>query len=312
VNILHTIWQHSRALWQNQKWRRLFPIVTTLASLVLLLWGLLWGWHDLSRYEWQFNWLALGASSVVYMLSLTLSVTGWVTIMQAFQVKATWRQDAKFFLYSTLARRLPTVVPYLASRILLYEQINVPRRITSISMLWETILLVASGVVLFFVLLPLTPLLNTQTRLLPVLIVASMILPFIVRPSWLARLVNYGLRRMGRPPLETVLPPQRVALGLAIYGGVWVAGAIMLFLIIRAVFPLPWDALPMVMQTWVLSGLISYVFFFAPVRFGIADLSQAALLSLILPISAAIVVVLLIRLWIMTNELLWALIIYKL
>jgi hypothetical protein len=61
-----------------------------------------------------------------------------------------------------------------------------------------------------------------------------------------------------------------------------------------------------------LSGLVSYIVFFAPIGFGVRELTLAAMLSLIIPISAAIVIVLLVRVWNMGNELVWAFIMYRL
>jgi hypothetical protein len=304
--------RRGRYLWQERQWRDLLPIFTTIFSLLILLWGLVWGWHDLVQYNWEFSWPPLVASSLIYALALGLSMTGWVMIMRTFHVRSTWKQDAKFFIYSWMARRLPTPAPYLASRMLLYERIGVAKRITSVGMLWENMLLIAASALLFFMLLPFTPLLNTQLRVLPALLAVVAMLPFVLRPALLARLVNWLLVRMGKEPLNIVMPPSRVALGLLIYASVWLTGGLILFLVIRAVHPLDWQLLPMVMQSWVLSGLVSYIVFFAPIGFGVRELTLAAMLSLIIPISAAIVIVLLVRVWNMGNELVWAFIMYRL
>jgi hypothetical protein len=108
------------------------------------------------------------------------------------------------------------------------------------------------------------------------------------------------------------MPPGHVALGLLIYAGVWLTGGLILFLVIRAVHPLDWALLPTVMQSWVLSGLVAYIVFFSPIGFGVRELTLAAMLSLIIPLSAAIVIVLLVRVWNMGNELVWAFIMYRL
>jgi hypothetical protein len=301
-----------RHLWQERQWRSLFPIVTTVFSLLIMLWGLAWGWRDLLHYRWDFAWLPLVASSLFYALAHGLSMSGWVMIMRTFRVRSTWKQDAKFFIYSWMARRLPTPAPYLASRLLLYERIGVAKRIISVGMLWENMLLIAANALLFFVLLPFTPLLNTQLRVLPALLAVVAMLPFVLRPTLLARLVNWLLARMGKAPIDIVIPPGRVALGLLIYAGVWLSGGLILFLVIRAVHPLDWTLLPMVMQSWMVSGLVAYIVFFAPMGFGVRELTLAAMLSLMIPLSAAIVIVLLVRIWNMGNELLWAFIIHRL
>jgi hypothetical protein len=67
-----------------------------------------------------------------------------------------------------------------------------------------------------------------------------------------------------------------------------------------------------VVQCWALSGLVSYVAFFAPISFGVREITLASLLSLTIPLSVAIVIVVLVRIWNMVNELIWAFVVYKL
>ena len=134
----------------------------------------------------------------------------------------------------------------------------------------------------------------------------------VVRPMLPVRGVNWLLRRMRKTPLGIFMRPPIVLLVLTIYAAVWLSGGVVLFFLIRAIYPIEWTALPFVIQAWTLSGLASYIAFFAPTSLGIRELTLAAMLSLVIPLSVAIVIVILIRLWLMGNELLWALIFYRL
>jgi glycosyltransferase 2 family protein len=310
--MMQVLWRHSRALWQNRQWRGLILGGTIAATLALLALGIIRGWPELIRYRWQFDWRWLALSGLMYACSLGLAVLAWIRIMHGLQAGSTWRQDAKFCLYSLIARRLPTPAPYIASRVLLYEEIGVPKLTTSVGLLWENLLLIAAGAIAVLLVLPLTPIVGERTALLPVLLVAGIGLLLVARPTLAVQAINWLLRLLGKAPLAIVLQPRILLLALVLYAGVWLMGGMILFCLICAIYPIGWDALPLILQGWMISGLASYIVFFAPVGFGVRELTMAAFLALVIPLSVAVVVVILVRLWTMANELLWALIFYRL
>jgi hypothetical protein len=294
------------------RWRRAFLLSTTLLSIGVLLWGIVPRWQELQSYHWQFDWALLLLSSVSFSLSMGLTCLAWVLTMRALQVNSTWRQDVKFFFFSWLARVLPTPGPYLASRVLFYEEIGVSKRLVSMGLVWEYVLLVASGALLGLLLLPLTPLIQNQSSQGLVIVAAASSLLFVVRPLWLARLINAVLQRFGQTPL-TVLIDQRAAFTLLlIYSLVWLGSGLVLFLLIRAIYPLAWSALPLVIHSSIISGLVAYLAFFAPAGFGLREVALALLLVQVVPMPVAVLAALLTRLWTMLNELVWALVIARL
>ncbi|HET9222377.1 MAG TPA: hypothetical protein VFO07_07735 [Roseiflexaceae bacterium] len=304
--------QRGRAILVRREWRSPVLIGTMLLSLGLLLAGLIRGWNDLIQYQWHLDWVLLGLSSLTYSASLLLAMLGWSVIIRSLGANSTRRQNAKIYLYSWMARRLPTPAPYLASRILLYEEIGVPKRITSVGLLWENILLIASSAVLVVLLLPLVSIVSDRIPIVVALAALAVGMLFVLHPRLLTWGVNLILRRFGKAPLEAGLRAPVAISVLTIYALVWFAGGLILFLLIRMMYPLEWAVLPFVVQCWALSGLVSYVAFFAPFSFGVREVSLAYLLSLAMPLSVAIVVVVLMRIWNLLNELLWAFIVYKL
>jgi hypothetical protein len=310
--MIDLIRQRGRAIWLRREWRSPVLIGTILLSLGLMLAGLIRGWQDLVQYQWRFDWLLLGLSSLAYSASLLLAMLGWSVIIRSLGAMSTRRQNVKIYLYSWMARRLPTPAPYLTSRVLLYEEIGVPKRLTSVALLWENILLIASSAVLVVLLLPLVSIVSDRIPVVAVLAALAVGLLFVFHPRLLTWGVNRVLRRFGKAPLEVGLRPPVAIYALAIYALVWLAGGMILFLLIRMMYPLEWAVLPFVIQCWALSGLVSYITFFAPISFGLREVSLAYLLSLAMPLSLAIVVVVLMRIWNMVNELLWAFIVYKL
>jgi glycosyltransferase 2 family protein len=310
--MIDLIRQRGRAIWLRREWRSPVLIGTILLSLGLLIVGLVRGWQDLIQYQWRFDWMLLGLSTLAYSASLLLAMFGWSVIIRSLGAMSTRRQNAKIYLYSWMARRLPTPAPYLTSRVLLYEEIGVPKRLTGVGLLWENILLIASSAMLVVLLLPIVTIVSDRFPVIAVAAALAVGMLFVVHPRLLTWAVNLILRRFGKAPLEVGLRPSVTMYVLAIYASVWFAGGLILFFLIRTMFPLDWAVLPFVVQCWALSGLISYIVFFLPFSFGIREVSLAYLLSLAMPLSVAIVVVLLMRIWNLVNELLWAFVVYKL
>jgi hypothetical protein len=237
---------------------------------------------------------------------------GWGVIMRALGVGATWRQNSKFYLYSWMARRLPTPAPYLTSRVLLYEEIGIPKRLISLGLIWENVLLIAASALLTLLVLPISSQIGDAIPELVVLLAVALSMLFVLHPALLTMGVNWVLRRLKKAPLEAGLRSPVAILALAIYAGVWLTGGLILFCVIRTLYPIDWGMLPFVVQCWALSGLVSYVAFFAPISFGVREITLASLLSLTIPLSVAIVIVVLVRIWNMVNELIWAFVVYKL
>ena len=310
--MINVLWQRGRAIWRRRQWRSSVLIGTTIISLGLLLAGLVRGWHELIRYTWQFDWAPLAIGSLVYAGALMCSMGGWMMLMRSLRVEATWRQNAKFYLYSWMARRLPTPAPYLTSRVLLYEEIGVPKRLISVGLIWENVLLIASSALLILLMLLVTPIVGDHIPKYGVLGAVAISMLFVVHPALLSAIVNWALRRIGKAPVEVGLRSSATALTLAIYAASWSAGGLILFFLIRTLYPIEWAMLPFIVQCWTLSGLISYIAFFAPVSFGVREVTLSYLLSLAIPLSVAIVIVVLVRVWNMVNELFWAFVVYKL
>jgi uncharacterized membrane protein YbhN (UPF0104 family) len=90
-----------------------------------------------------------------------------------------------------------------------------------------------------------------------------------------------------------------------LYMVVWILGGITLYLLVRSVYPLPARSLPTVVGIWVLGGVVSHVAVLTPGGLGIKELTLAALLSSLAPMTIAIVVSVAARIWYSLNELLW-------
>jgi uncharacterized membrane protein YbhN (UPF0104 family) len=310
--MIAALWRYSRLILQEPRWHRVMLALIVLTGLGIALWTIVRDWSNLVKYNWQFDWVYLALSSVTYAISLALAMIAWAAVMRALNVRLSWKQNARFYMYSWMARRLPTAAPFVASRVMLYEQVGVAPRLTLAGMLWEQILLIASGGVLVVLMFPFTPLLSGIIPLLPVALVALVSLFLAVRPSVVAHMLNWLLRRWGKEPLTTFLElPATIAIFM-LHMMLWLMGSLILFLMVRSIYVLDWSVLPVLVQIWVVTGLVSYLAFLIPVSLGLSDISMTVLLALVVPLSVALIIVLLIRIWITLHELFWALVFSRL
>ncbi len=310
--MLKTLWKHGRLISHNAQWRRIALVLILLASLGAVLWIIVRDWYNLVTYDWRFEWGYLALSGVAYIGALALAIAAWIVIMTGLRARLSWKEHGRYFLYSWMARRLPTPAPFVASRVLLYEQAGVPRRLSLAGMLWEQLLLFASGGWLVVLLFPFTPTLSERVPLAPAILLALICVGLVLQPQVLARGLNWVLRRWKREPLTTMLTVPGALAALILHMLLWLSGGVIFFLMVRSIYLINWELLPVFVQIWVASGLIGYISFFVPIIPGVRDMGMIALLTIIVPLSVALIIALLVRLWITVNELFWALVFSRL
>lgn len=310
--MLKTLWKHGRQITHSMPWRRAMLTPILAASLGAVVWIIVRDWHNLVTYAWRFEWVYLALSGIGYVAVLGLAIGAWIVIMSGLRTHLSWKEHGRFFLYSWMARRLPTPAPFIVSRVLLYEQAGVARRLCLVGMAWEQLLLFASGGLLVTLLFPLTPVLAERVPLPPILLLAIFSLVLAVRPQALIWGLNRILRRQQHELFSEQLSLAGTLTALALHALLWLIGGVIFFLMVRSIYEVKWEFLPIFIQIWVASGLIGYISFFVPVAPGVRDISMVVLLTPVVPLSAALIIALLARLWITINELFWTLVFSRL
>lgn len=312
MKTIATLWRHTRLILKEPRWHRVMLALILLAGVGIALFTISRDWANLVQYHWEFNWVYLALSSLTYAVSLALAMIAWAMVMRALNARLSWKQDARCYMYSWMARRLPTAAPFVASRVLLYEEAGVAPRLTLTGMLWEQILLIASAGALVVLMFPFTPLLHDRIPLLPVALIALVSLILALRPGAVARMLNWLLRRWGKEPLTSFLGLPATLAVFALHTLLWLSGSLILFLMVRSIYVLDWSVFPVVIQIWAATGLVGYLAFLIPVGLGLSDISMTVLLALVVPLSVALIIVLLIRVWITLHEIFWALVVSRL
>jgi hypothetical protein len=306
------IWLRAADRWAggsagSRRARGLLLVFLITMTLVMLAWSVYRDWDTLAAFEWQFDLRFLGLAFVGYTVALFLVVLTWSAIMGRLAGFTNLRLNIKFYLYSAAARRLPGFVWYVGSLLYLYQQEGVPKAITSVGLLLESVLIALSGLLVFLGLMPFS-----QVDLLaggspwfflgtaPLLVVA-------LQPSLLIRLLNALLSRLGHAPLDLQIRRRDSVRWVVQYATGSIASGLVLYCLAWAVHPLPASALPGVVGVVALTPLLRLIAFFIPGGWGIQEVGLSLSLSPYLPLPIALGVPLLFRLCFAVGELAWIL-----
>ncbi len=281
--------------------------IVLLASLALLGYGLVGNWRELRAYSWRIEGWPLAAAWVLFALTLGMVIFIWRRILHTLGGSSTWRQDARIYCAANLAQRLPTPIWFLAGRVLMTSEIGIPKRISSLAVLLEWVAGFVGGLVAILALLPFEQAGGLMPRYAGgLLLIAVPCLILVLQPRTLVRLARWAAARLGHA--QEALPEVSYRHMLQ-WVGLWVApwlisGAMFCFLA-RAVYAPAWAHWPSLILIWVAGGVVSRVSAFVPGGLLLREFTIAMMLSALMPMSIAVVIALVTRLWVAANDLFW-------
>lgn len=269
-----------------------------MAALALgVLGALLWrDRHVLITYEWQVRWSPLAAALGLYGVGLLLAAAIWADIMAALGSRLGAVTHIRYYCMTTLAKRLPGTVWYVAGRGYLYgRQGDSLGLVTVASGLELAVSVLAGGLVsLGFLTRSVLEMGRGQWAVLIVLVAVGLAL---VQP----RVVRWVMARVQRE-LPVDLPAARLLRWVVGYVLIWVIGGLILYAAIAALLPITWDRLAYVIGVWSLVGVLSVTVLLLPSNLGFTEVGLSLLLARILPSSFAVFVAVFVRLLILAFE----------
>jgi len=304
--------------WSRNRWARRALGLLVVGFPLLLLGGIIVGnWSQLTSYTWRLRPLPLVLSLVLYVAGVSLGVLEWSLIMGRLAGVHSLRKNAKVYSYSTLAKRLPGTYWYVAGRMLLYNDEGVSKATTAAGSALELASTILSGLLVYLLSLPYC--LNTYLAGLPniwrsgyIILLVGLLGVVFLRPSLVSAALNRLTSSLGKQEVAFTFRTRDTLTWLALHSLAWVVGGVVLYLLITALQPFPWTALPAVINMTAAAGLVGLVAFISPSGLGIKELTLAYLLSFYVPLPVAVVLTLLFRLWVISGDFLWALLALRL
>lgn len=297
--LAETIWRRARMLGA----RRIRWLMT---GLIFVISGLILGWMlwhylpTLLTYRWKLQVLPLILGFAIYTLDLFLAVLGWSIIMGQMADQLDFREHFRIYCVTLVAGRIPGAPWHLVGRVALYKRLGVNGSVTSVAAGLEMILIVVSGI-LSSALIGFNLPENLQQYLvwmgLVLLIGLGLMHPSVVRKV---------LQWLGHTQAAVRLHYHDMLLLLGLYVLAWGVGGCVLYMMILALYPLPWTQLPGVIGAWGLSGVVASLIFLSPTGLGIKEITLSLLLALFIPAGLAVVIAILMRLYLTAAEFAWA------
>ena len=275
-------------------------VVPALAFITYQTWR---NWEQLRAYNWQVRPELWALAFLGYAVALNLELVAWNRMMGRLAGLTNFRRNARLYCVSNLSKRLPGVVWYLAGRALLYREQGVPAAATRTGSALELALLVATGPVVYFGVLPFTGGVLRGWMLL-VAVGALVVGAVVLQPAIFNRIVNFFRRRMGSSAQITVAYRDVLPL-VPLYLLAWGIGGPVLYVVACSIHPLPLAALPAITSIWVASGTLTLLFGTFLLGFGVREVALSLLLATVLPQPLPVIVALLFGLILVVSELIW-------
>ena len=280
--------------------KRAAAATVLVASVLFLGYGVYINWQELREYDWHFNYAYLLLAAIALLLAFISNVVGWGLIIGHLGGPRDFRKNAEIYCLAAHGKRLPGPVWYVAGRAYLYEREAVPVSVIVQGSVWEIVSQLLSGLIVYAILLPLYR--EIQYSSFNYLLLAAIpLFLLILSPSIFQQL----LRWLRRDQQEVKLIPvswRNKALWLTVYLLGWLAGGAILYFLAGAVSSVSLSLLPACWGFVALSGIVSTLAFFLPGGVGAREVSLSLLLSSYVPLSVAIALALLFRVWILVGE----------
>ncbi len=301
---------HEFRVWGKKNWKVMQYV---FASLVLLLMGLTLytQWHRLSAVGWDLDYGWFIASVLLVSITLLSMSLWWTWSLNLLHARLKIGEGVRIWVFSQLAKYLPGGIWNYASRVYRCDQAGIAHTYTTLSLVVEAILRVQAAIIVFLISLPLWPH-HTWSTLELIVMACALLLGFgVLNPRFLNWGVNVALRFLHRPPVQITALPYKHILGLLLGHILTVMGTgLAFYVMVVSVYQLPLQMVLPITGMLAISVISGFLNPLTPQGLGTREGLLTLLLTAYMPLSIAVVVALLARLWLILSEILSALLVF--
>jgi uncharacterized membrane protein YbhN (UPF0104 family) len=286
---------------------KLFTWVMSVLLLGTIAYILLKYRDEIIAFPWAVNWKYLFMFFIVQSVAVGSMFLSWHLIVKKHTGFNNYTLSFKFYCLSTLAKRLPTILPYVSSRLILYRQIGISSAAIINCLVLENLLIGIGGMVTFLSLSPFYSHAPPYLSLVLAIITFAVIGIVLFNPRLFTKTTNWVLYRLHKEPLAAS-PKRRDLFGwIGLYIIPWALSGVALFLLPKAFSSSAFPSLLDVMGIATASSLIAVVNIILPGSLGVKEIAASALLSMWVPLSVGLVISLLWRLLNTLIDIIWTL-----
>ena len=263
----------------------------------------------LGRKVWQ-DWAQIKGASIsvspfpfvfgtaVFAFSYFIQIGAWYLMTLKLGIALSFPETLENWFTSQLGKYLPGKVWLVLGRFYFYESKGKSRKMITIALYLETVMLIVTGALIFFAAL----LFLKEIRFVregdlwwAFLLLALVLLS--LHPRILLRLSNWILARSKREPISLPISYPNILWILLICFLSWVVGGIGFYFFIDAIYPIAFQHLLFITGSLAISSTIGLIALFAPGGLGVREGALAYLLSFLVPGSVAVILSVLTRIW---------------
>jgi hypothetical protein len=277
---------------------RIVGIVVAVASLATIGYQLWQALPQLRGLEIQVAPAAL--SLILISLNLALAALLWRNTLQRLGGELPIPTTLYIWFVSQIVRYAPGNVWHLLGRVYLTQQQRIDTRSSSLSMMFELLHVLTSGLLVATVLL----LLWWRDTLA---FAALLLFPFLVCylfPQLLHYPLTWIMRRRGQDIPNLHIRRRDLVALLPGYVAVWLIYGGSVYLLTASVYPVSLDALPTLTGMYALAWVLGFLSFITPSGLGVREGILSYMLSFVVPVPVAMLLALLLRVWMTAGELL--------
>lgn len=296
----------------EKKFKKLIGFLIVSTVFYFLIRGLYENWHQVSNYNWEFNYLCLGWSFVVLLSYCALLTILWKLILERLEEKnVSIRKGYKYWSLSQLGRYLPGKFWLVLGRVYLCNKEGFSKSATTASIIMELILTVLAGVFVFLLALPFMKFSLTIHHVYWLLLLIPIGLVSI-HPLLFSKLFNFILRKLKRTEIRFDISYSQIVSFIALYMIMWLVCGLAFFLFVNSLYHVGWSKFVGITGTFAIAWVIGFVSFITPAGLGVRELALSVLLANYMPVPMAIVVALVSRIWLTAAELVCAAVAWRL
>lgn len=264
----------------------LLVIVGSVAALISKEWA------KLTTYDWHLNWSLLVAGFALLVAQEISFAFIWRSILARMGSRLDIVSSQRIYLGAEFVRYIPGNVWHVITRVLWAEQRGVPKTIGFASMVVELATKIVSAALVFAVSLlfwPDTRMLTSQLNIPHGVVVTTgaVLLPLLLLglyPPVLRGLLNFGLKKLGRDPVQFTLTYRDMLLITLYWSLSWIVAGAGFYLVVRSIVATPLAA-PLTVGLVVAIGMfalgwdIGFLSFVTPSGVGFREAALVFLLT---------------------------------
>jgi len=267
--------------------------------------NLFYNWQKIENYDFSFNYFYLIISFVILVLSIISLFLIWNRILRILEPvkKLSNFKAIQVSIYSWFGRYLPGKAWMFLGRIYLCQKQGLSKKILTISVIYEIILSVASAFLFALIFLGISfGMKLSQFYFIPLIaILAGFIL---VHPNLFYLIFNFILRKFNKPevPQTNFLSYRRIIEIVSYYFLAHFLNGVAFFFLIKSIANLTFYDIMWIIGVFILAATLGMVAVFAPSGLGVREGVLVLFLQLCFPLSIAVFISLIARIWATLGE----------